>query len=1478
MAQLKSTIVSGDLSVTDSLNVTDIICSNSARFSKIYAKDSANSINLSLGKEFDILTSNNEGEVYWQTLTPEIIFSEGTKDEPPKIGISIGGKIGASQKLTIASNLVYGVTKLTNTYDPTNITLATTGAALSAAINSLLNEDILSDAKKTLTSFKIQNGKILATFNDISIKPNQINETIPVEKGGTGLNYFQAPNSILYTKNNNEISTLDSQNGVLFSKGQNEKLEWGILPITQGGTGAQSAEEAKENLNLGSINLNFSISDFSNEKDYNWGIGGTVQGINKKYANQKIYLITTDNGLALKTNNGNQNDKNIWDFNINDNSIIASIITNFNDSRYLTRKILYKTNDESSVGDSSTPIYIDQNGQAMSCNGTIRLNASSSNKLIENNEDINRGDINQPIYFKNGVPIATNYSLSANVNSGTDYYIPEYSNSGETLSKGNILIITPDNLSLNNSDYYTVEDFFEGLIKNISSKNNFEKETTNLIGYFNNFGESFPGSFIGNISKNKFDEMPKYSTFIFHSPTGDLEVFGTYIKSNHSETYHKTYLNNENYKNWTVSHTGENAQGEDWNISILGHASSATKADKDSEDNLISSTYLKLSGGTMSSGAKIIVKSERNDLNSNLDGHSEPPVSYALTGGIEVQNQDNNSNDTLTNANFAYAPGISFNWRGKYAKKLSLIQNKLYLDNEKVLAGIAQIEEGGTGATTNSQARINLQVPSITGENASGDWNINITGSAKSLKPISSSTAITSLINYYNRNQNQIPKEELINFYYRDSSNNQYGLEYLGYFYNENTDNPYGYGSFLALKYNSLNFLEINQGQVSTHEVITNNQQQTFTGIKNIGKGGYLNGLSTLTSINTILIGEDAWIGSCQNKGIIGIKAEPTVSTDSNGNSTNITTTTVGFYFYNSDGIRSNPVGKLYYQVETNGSYSLYSDKSLKIANKRISTFSEGLYSNNAALNIQYQNNQSFSTSYYYPWINQIAGSRAFGIGVLKDSLYILNSPNQTSDANNNYKYQWYFKDDGYLYGNFKGILHGSYGSADENLLYFENSNQINFGGTNNSNTIYFGYSAKDRRPKPTTYIFGSGNGTATVKANTFIGSLTGNCTGSAGSVAWDNIEGKPSHYDDNAIINIIRSGTKFTFTRLDGSTGEFTQQDNNTTYSAGTGLKLSGTTFNINGAEARNTMGLGNSTGALAIDYGGTGATNATNARNNLGVPSKTGDGASGTWVIDISGSSNYATSASSANYATSAGSANYLTTYVSNGSNNISCLQNAFSGIPKSVGTAIRLQHGSHSMAFGWFLDGYSYSNAYGGWFISDYSDPTWVGVFNGSWSSCSFLTTNNYTSYCPTKTGSGASGTWGINISGSAGSANYATSAGSATSANLANYANSAGSVSELTYGFRNYDLNGCNIDGTNGNWTVAISESGHGTYPTDPWFQVTQFYSTHFIFQIAVTLTSTNTNTFGCDAYFRSKYAGNIFSVWRQVSLLGGIVPN
>ena len=92
---------------------------------------------------------------------------------------------------------------------------------------------------------------------------------------------------------------------------------------------------------------------------------------------------------------------------------------------------------------------------------------------------------------------------------------------------------------------------------------------------------------------------------------------------------------------------------------------------------------------------------------------------------------------------------------------------------------------------------------------------------------------------------------------------------------------------------------------------------------------------------------------------------------------------------------------------------------------------------------------------------------------------------------------------------------------------------------------------------------------------------------------------GNVTNYDaSGAISSITRSGTTFTYTTVGGGTGTFTQQDNNTTYSAGTGLSLSGTTFSNSGV----TGVKGNSESSYR-----TGQVNLTPA--NIGAVATTGD-----------------------------------------------------------------------------------------------------------------------------------------------------------------------------------------------------------------------------------------------------------------------------
>lgn len=52
--------------------------------------------------------------------------------------------------------------------------------------------------------------------------------------------------------------------------------------------------------------------------------------------------------------------------------------------------------------------------------------------------------------------------------------------------------------------------------------------------------------------------------------------------------------------------------------------------------------------------------------------------------------------------------------------------------------------------------------------------------------------------------------------------------------------------------------------------------------------------------------------------------------------------------------------------------------------------------------------------------------------------------------------------------------------------LLAHHSNELNFGGTSDSDTIFFGYRAAGSRPQPVKYVFGTGSGTAGVWGGSF--------------------------------------------------------------------------------------------------------------------------------------------------------------------------------------------------------------------------------------------------------------------------------------------------------------------------------------------------------------------------------------------------------
>lgn len=115
--------------------------------------------------------------------------------------------------------------------------------------------------------------------------------------------------------------------------------------------------------------------------------------------------------------------------------------------------------------------------------------------------------------------------------------------------------------------------------------------------------------------------------------------------------------------------------------------------------------------------------------------------------------------------------------------------------------------------------------------------------------------------------------------------------------------------------------------------------------------------------------------------------------------------------------------------------------------------------------------------------------------------------------------------------------------------------------------------------------------------------------------------------------------------------------------------------------------------------------------------------------------------------------------------GSSHAAALQAYFNSYKASEPRNILVSHyssayGNGSLCLGYFLSGYD-SGPYGGFFVAHYNNAYYVGISNGTYTEQHILTSTNYTSYTVTKTGGGASGTWGINVTGNAATATALTS---------------------------------------------------------------------------------------------------------------------
>lgn len=232
-------------------------------------------------------------------------------------------------------------------------------------------------------------------------------------------------------------------------------------------------------------------------------------------------------------------------------------------------------------------------------------------------------------------------------------------------------------------------------------------------------------------------------------------------------------------------------------------------------------------------------------------------------------------------------------------------------------------------------------------------------------------------------------------------------------------------------------------------------------------------------------------------------------------------------------------------------------------------------------------------------------------------------------------------------------------------------------------------------------------------------------------------------------------SGRTITYTKGDGTTGTLTTQDNNTTYKAGTGLTLTSGTFNHTNAVTAAT-GVGEDGETRTLAFGGT-----------FKVPTVSYDAqghitGSGVVTLTMPANPNSDTKVTMTNTDPSADTSWYLLGSSVSGTNTSTVLKNSEVRVKIKQGTADTTGHAT--LVLGNSIAAGTAGNKYGQLilFSANAGNHSIVGASSSSsythtlpTANGTLLNTGNYTSYTVKKDGTGASGDWGINITGSAAS---------------------------------------------------------------------------------------------------------------------------
>ena len=344
--------------------------------------------------------------------------------------------------------------------------------------------------------------------------------------------------------------------------------------------------------------------------------------------------------------------------------------------------------------------------------------------------------------------------------------------------------------------------------------------------------------------------------------------------------------------------------------------------------------------------------------------------------------------------------------------------------------------------------------------------------------------------------------------------------------------------------------------------------------------------------------------------------------------------------------------------------------------------------------------------------------------------------PYQAGGAGSGHQYlgtsSWYFSQ-AYIDNIHSSNIYSANGMGADDTMFIkaEYSNEVNFGGTNNSSTIFFGYRAAGSKPIPTSFIFGGSTGTATITASTFNGNLNGNAaTASALTSLTAN---------DNASATDTQRRIWFCYN--DNTTGRPAYSDS-FTYQASTGTvtasifkgSLNGNADTATLATRATGDGNGNTITSTYLRLDGGTMSGALNAHGGITLNSTTAQSAGLTYILGIKAFAEGGNIVWSSASGVTVGYAGHATT-----ADTADTATVAF-GVYDYAATSsvIKIGYSGAQLSSMNYLAAYG-TDSNGGRVIKDVSAATVRTHLN-----------------VPTTTGSGASGTWSINIDGNAATA--------------------------------------------------------------------------------------------------------------------------